>query len=250
MGDNHEIVQHAGWDGREKLLAAIREVLARVPLRQAYYPGARERWQSYLATHPKADRIGTPRDGELPWVLTGGLDPYDTDDVCFTQEAFCGLTAETALEAADTVEFLDWAVDFANDTLWGTLNVGLIVHPRSLRDPEVAAAVERAVVDLRYGTVSLNQWSAAGYALGVTPWGAFAGSDLFDVQSGVGVVHNTLMFSRVQKTVFRGPFRAWPTPPWFVTCRTANLVARRVTDFEVKPSVWKLLRVMAAALRG
>jgi hypothetical protein len=110
--------------------------------------------------------------------------------------------------------------------------------------------VERAVADLRYGTVSLNQWSAAGYALGVTPWGAFAGSDLFDVQSGVGVVHNTLMFSRVQKTVFRGPFRAWPTPPWFVTCRTAQLVGQRITDFEAGPSVWKLLGVMAAALRG
>ena len=96
----------------------------------------------------------------------------------------------------------------------------------------------------------LNQWSAAGYALGVAPWGAFAGSDLFDVQSGVGVVHNTLMFSRVQKTVFRAPFRAWPTPPWFVTCRTARLVGQRITGFEAGPSISKLLGVMAAVLRG
>jgi hypothetical protein len=243
--DSHEAAL-AG--GREKLLATIREVLARVPLRQAYYPGARERWQSYLATHPKADRIGTPRDGELPWVLAVGLDPRDTDDVCFTQEAFCGLTGETALEGAGTVEFLDRAVYFANETLWGTLNVGLIVRPASLRDPRVAAAVERAIEKLRFGSVAVNQWAAAGYAAVTTPWGAYSGGDIYDVNSGIGEVHNTLMFSRVQKNVIRGPFRVWPVPPWFPTCRTAHLVGRRVTEFEAKPSLLKILGVLAAAL--
>jgi aldehyde dehydrogenase (NAD(P)+) len=58
------------------------------------------------------------------------------------------------------------------------------------------------------------------------------------------------MFSRVQKTVFRGPFRAWPTPPWFVTCRTAHLIGRRIAAFEASPSLWKLLGIMAAAVRG
>jgi len=244
------IVQHAGWAGRETLLAALRARLARIRPRQAYYPGAAERCQTYLATHPDAERFGTPHDGELPWVLAAGLDPSAADDICFTQEAFCGVASETALEAADPVEFLDRAVAFANDTLWGTLNVGLIVHPRSLRDRRLAAAVDRAIGGLRFGTVAVNHWAAAGYALVTTPWGAYSGGDIYDVRSGIGEVHNTLMFSRVQKTVIRGPFRAWPTPPWFPTCRTAHLVSRRLTEFEARPSLLKVPGLMAAAVRG
>jgi acyl-CoA reductase-like NAD-dependent aldehyde dehydrogenase len=244
------IVQHAGWDGRKKLLAAVRAVLAAIPLRQASYPGAAERWQTYVATHPRAECFGRAREGELPWLLAAGLDPAAVDDICFTQEAFCGVFSETALDAGDTTEFLDRAVAFANDTLWGTLNVGLIVHPKSLRDPGVAAAVERAIENLRFGTVAVNHWSAAGYALVVTPWGGYSGSDIYDVKSGIGEVHNTLMFSRVQKNVIWGPFHVWPTPPWFPTCRTAHLVARRLTEFEMRPSLLKLPGILAAAVRG
>src|SRR5438132_14349955 len=43
------IIQHAGWSQREQLLQQVRQVLARVPLRSAYYPGARERYQTFVA---------------------------------------------------------------------------------------------------------------------------------------------------------------------------------------------------------
>jgi hypothetical protein len=244
------IVTWAGWPQREAFLGALRRLLAAIPPRHAYYPGAEERYAAFLAKHPEGEQFGSRGADRLPWTFIPNLDPARDGDICFTTEAFCGIMGETPIAASSIPQFLEQAVTFVNEKVWGTLAAGLIVHPHSLRDPEVAAAVERAVADLRYGTVSLNHWSAAGYALGVTPWGAFAGSDLFDVQSGVGVVHNTLMFSRVQKTVFRGPFRAWPTPPWFVTCRTAHLVGQRITRFEAGPSIWKLLGVMAAALRG
>ena len=42
----------------------------------------------------------------------------------FTTEAFCSLFAETALDAASPAEFVDRAVDFANDGIWGTLGAG------------------------------------------------------------------------------------------------------------------------------
>lgn len=244
------VVTWARWSQREAFLAALRKVLAVVPPRNAYYPGAEERHAAFLARHPEGEKYGGRTADRLPWTLIPNLDPAEGEDICFTTEAFCGLMGEVPIAAPTVPEFLDQAVTFVNEKIWGTLAVGLIVHPRSLRERWVAEAVERAVAELRYGTVSLNQWSAAGYALGVTPWGAFAGSDLYDVQSGVGVVHNTMMFSRVQKTVFRGPFRAWPTPPWFVTCRTAHVVGRRITAFESRPSVWKLLGVVSAAVRG
>ncbi|HUK12807.1 MAG TPA: aldehyde dehydrogenase family protein [Thermoanaerobaculaceae bacterium] len=244
------VVTWAGWAQRGAFLDAVRRVLAALPPRLAYYPGSEERLDSFLALHPDAERFGRRERDRLPWTLVTGLDPARASDICFTTEAFCGLMGETALAAPSVPEFVARAAEFVNGTVWGNLAAGVIVHPRTMRDPAAGAAVEQAITDLRYGTVSVNHWSAAGYALGCTPWGAHAGNDLVDVRSGIGVVHNTLMFSRVRKTVVRGPFRVWPIPPWFVTNRSAHVTSRRLAAFEAKPSFGRMAAVLVAALRG
>ena len=245
------IIQHADWPQRDQLLQKMREVLVQVPTRTAYYPGALERQRSFVAAHPEAEQIGAAAQGQLPWTLIADIDPASENDVCFTTEAFCGLFAETALEAASVPEYIDRAVAFANERLWGTLNATIIVHPNSLKDPEIAAAVERAVANLRYGTVGVNYWAGTGFVLGITPWGAFPGHKINDIQSGTGVVHNALMFSRSQKTVLRGPFRSVPIPAWFVTRgRAARKVFSKLVAFEASPSPWKVPGIVWAAVRG
>jgi acyl-CoA reductase-like NAD-dependent aldehyde dehydrogenase len=244
------LLLHDGWPGRAPLMAAIRRLLAALPPRLAYYPGAQARFDAFLAAHPEAERFGEATGGALPWMLIPGLDAARKDDIAYRTEAFCSVFAETPLAAPSPEAFVQRAVDFANQTLWGTLNATVIVHPRSLAAAGMAAAVERAVADLKYGTVALNHWAAVGFALGVTPWGAFPGHPRTDIQSGTGVVHNTLMFSRVQKTVLRAPFRAVPKPVWFATHRTAEALLKRLVEFEAAPSVAKLPGIFALALRG
>jgi hypothetical protein len=146
--------------------------------------------------------------------------------------------------------FLGRAVEFANHTLWGSLSAGILVHPKSLKDREVAAAVEQAIADLQFGSVAVNHWPAIAYALGCTTWGAFPGHDLYDIRSGRGVVHNTYLFDKPEKSVVRGSFRVFPKPPWFVTNRMSHEIGRRMTDFEAAPSLGKLPGVMLAALRA
>ncbi len=245
------IIQHAGWPQRDQLLQQMRRLLAQVPPRFAYYPGALERHRSFLVAHPEAEHIGTSTDEQLPWTLVAGVDPENIDDVCFTTEAFCSLFAETALASASVPEYIDHAVVFANQHIWGSLNATIIVHPDSLKDPRIAAAVERAVANLRYGTVGVNYWAGAGFTLGVTTWGAFPGHEIHNIQSGTGVVHNTLMFSQPQKTVLSGPFRSIPTPPWFVTHgRKASKLFPKLVALEASPSPWKVPGIMWAAVRG
>ena len=244
------IIQHAGAPDRARLLAAVRSQLASLPRRRAYYPGAADRYRAFLAAHPEAERFGEETGEQLPWTLIAGVDPAARGDICFTTEAFCGVFAETALAAGSTPEFVDRAVDFANDSLWGTLNVTLLVSPAALADPAVAAAVERAVANLRYGTISINHWAALGYGLGVTPWGAYPGHTPDDIQSGTGVVHNTLMFSRVEKCVLRSPFHARPKPAWFASHRTAARLLPRLVRFEAAPALAKLPGILSLALRG
>ncbi len=244
------IIQQAGWEQRERLLQEIRAMLQRVAPRNAYYPGAKDRQQAFVAAHPEAERIGTATGEQLPWTLIANVNPERVDDICFTTEAFCGLFAETALDTSGVIEYIDRAVTFANEHVWGTLSVTIIVHPQSLKDPQVAAAVERAVANLRYGTVGVNYWAGAGFALTVPTWGAFPGHTLENIQSGTGVVHDTLMFSRPQKSVVRGPFRSLLTPPWFVTQgKVARNVFPKLVDFEAEPSVWKVPGIIWAVVK-
>ena len=244
------IVQDANWPGRQRLMDEVRALLARVPPRKAYYPGAANRAAAFAAAHPEIERFGEASDGSLPWMLVAGMTARESVDICYTTEAFCGFFAETALESADVPEYLERAVQFCNEILWGTLNATIVVHPGSVGDPASRDALEQAIASLRYGSVSINHWSAVAYALGVTTWGAFPGHATMDIQSGTGVVHNTLMFSQPEKSVVRAPFRVWPTPPWFVTNRAAAALGPKLARFEAAPSLARAMGIMATAVRG
>ena len=251
------LVTCAGWPQREEFLRSVGRWLDRTAARPAWYPDAAERYQSFVGKHPEARLSGRREPGiageRLPWALIPGLDPGAADDVCFTSEAFCGVFAETALPAPDAAAFLGRAVEFANGTLWGTLNATILVHPATEREPGVAEALDRAIAALRYGTVSVNGWAALGYGLVVTPWGAFPGSDPSDIQSGTGFVHDTMMFSRAQKTVIHAPFRPLIKPVWFAGHRTTHRLAPRLARFEAATGLAALAMlpsIMGLALLG
>ncbi len=243
------IVTHSRWAQREEFLDALESVLARVPTRLAYYPGAFERRDRFLAVHPDAHQIGRVVPGAMAWTLVRDVDASRRDDPCFRDEAFCALTSETALDASSPEEFLQRAVDFCNVVVFGTLAVTILVSPRSLRRDTMAAALDRAIADLRYGTIGVNVWHALGIMIATTPWGAYPGHDPSDIQSGVGVVGNTLMFARPQKSVVRGPFVARPTPAWFVTHRRSAEAMRRLFEVQCSESWTRVPRLLLAALR-
>lgn len=242
------VVQQKSWRQRDQLTGAIGQWLDRVPSRMAYYPGAEDRHAEYVTAHPEAFRFGEAREGHLPWTLIADVDSTAANDICFKREAFCGLLAETGIEASDVPSFIDRAVEFANQTLWGTLSATIVVHPRSLDDPEIASAVERAIGGLRYGTVSLNMLAYYSAYFMTSPWGAFPGHDIYDIQSGIGKTFNFLMFERPQKSVVRAPFRR--LDPLTVRAKRAAGFARRLAEFEASPSPWKLPGLGLAALRS
>ena len=242
------LVTSANWPQRAAFLDAIRDELRRQPLRFAYYPGASTRYERYMASDSAAERFGTRQGEMLPWGLIPGLNSTNVDHICFTTESFCGVTAEVPIDAVDADDFLQKAVMFANDTLWGTLNASIVIDPHA----EIVhwSALERAVSDLRYGSIALNHWPALAYGLGSTTWGAYPGHTAQDIQSGTGVVHNTYLFSRPQKTVLRGPLVVLPKPAWFATNRQMRELARRMVSFEHRPSYFKLPALALSAVRG
>ena len=241
------LVTHAGWAQREAFLDELEAVFASLPARLAYYPGAFERRAEFLEAHPDAREIGGGGEGVMPWTLIRGVDPLMRDDVSLNVEPFCALMSETALEASSTVEYVDRAVEFCNDVVWGTLSMTILADPRTLSVGAIGAAVDRAVANLRYGSIGVNAWHALSFAFATTSWGAYPGHEATDIQSGRGAVGNAYLFARPQKSVVRGPFVASPPPAWFATNPHAGQVMRRLLAFEADPSWWKVPGLVRAA---
>jgi hypothetical protein len=246
------LITSNSWAQLSELLDAMRGVLKETADRYAYYPGARARWDAFTSAHPESERFGQEDQGCVPWTMIPGLRPDAKDEIAFTTEAFNGVFGEVGVDATDTVDFIRKAVEFANDGLWGTLGCTIVVHPKSMKDPAVAAAVEQAIADLRYGTIGVNHWSAVGFTLGTTPWGAYPGHTIDDVQSGIGFVHNSIMLAEedIEKTVVRGPFRMPIKPTWFATNKTAHKAGELAAKLMTKPSWGKVPALITTALKG
>lgn len=242
------IILHEDWPQKRAFMDMLRAVLATAPQRKAYYPGAQERYDRFTKDHGHAEALGPKSEGVLPWTLLPDVDPKDTENMAFTKESWCGVTAQTALPGANAEAFLKNAVAFCNDVVWGTLNAGIIIHPNV--EKRLGDKVEQAIADLHYGTVTLNHWAALSYGLGTTAWGAYPGHTWNDIQSGIGFVHNALMFDRPQKSVIYGPFKVFPKPAWFITNKQTDNVAKKMLEVEMNPSLLKVPSLLWSALRG
>lgn len=244
------IIQHAQWELRDRLLGEITEVLKSIPARTAYYPGANKQYNEFVQAHPDATICGDKRGADLSWTMIPGLDASLEDEICFNQESFCPIIAETTLDATDVGDFIYRAVEFSNEKLWGTLSATIILHPKSTRDPQVLEAVNWAIQHLKYGTIAINSLPGFGWGIAVPPWGSYPGNLPWDIQSGSGFIHNTFMFTHPQKIVMRGPFRTWPRPIWFPS-RSDRMgeLCKKVASYEAKPSVFRLANIIASAAR-
>ncbi len=245
------IVTHEDWKHREELLDAIGASLLGTPSRHPYYPGAVDRWDMFVEGHPEARTFGESGPAKVPWTFITGLDETHPNDLCFQTESFNGVMSEVPLSGdQDVAGFLAKAVELCNEKVWGSLNVTLLIHPSQLKEPLIAAAVEEAITNLEYGTIGVNLWAGFGFALMSTTWGAHPGHTPEDVQSGIGLVHNTYMFEQAQKSVMYGPFTQALKPAWFPSSRTSHKVFERLAGLEAAPSPLKLPALIAAAARS
>jgi aldehyde dehydrogenase (NAD(P)+) len=251
------LVLPAEWDRAQALADAVRSTLESVPNRHAYYPGAADRQAGAVKAHPDARVLDS--GAGVPRTLISNVAPGSAD-FCFSEEAFGGVLTETRLPGADARTFLRNAVAFCNDSLWGTLGANLLIHPETIK--ELGSDFDDALAQLRYGCIAINTWTGVGFLLAQATWGAYPGHARNDIQSGTGVVHNSLLFDKPQKSVVRAPFYPFPRgaahlqpailpkPPWFITNKRAHEVTRQLTYFEADPSPLKLPGIFYSALRG
>jgi len=241
------LVLPEAWPQHEEFVDAIASAMESRPPREAYYPGSGDRFDRVIGSGSRVRVFGERRLGSVPPAIVANVDP-DERSPAFGEEAFCHVLATTLIAADDPVEYLDRVESFCNERLRGTLNATLLVDPSTAKS--LGPRLARTVTALRYGTVAVNVWAAAGFPLGVVPWGAYPGHTLDDVQSGVGFVHNARLIDRPEKTVIRAPFVQIPKPPWSVFHRRSGPALRAVTRFEADPGPLRLAKLLGPAMRA
>jgi acyl-CoA reductase-like NAD-dependent aldehyde dehydrogenase len=239
------LVTSKGWQQREAFLTQLKQELAKNPVRQAYYPGAQERYQAFLDRYPRAEIVGKSAAGAVPWTVISltGVEEY-----ALTTEAFCGILAEVQIEGAEADTFLVEAVEFANTKIWGNLSCVVLIDAATQKN--CAAELESAIANLHYGAIGINIWTGVIYFLSSLTWGAFPGNLPEDIQSGRGIVHNTNLFDHPQKSVLWAPFRIRPTPSWFAGHKAGLPLAKAFVKLQAKLRWNQFLKIVWLGLRG
>ena len=250
------MIMPAKWDKADTFLRAVTRELGRAQ-RQPYYPGAVARMDEFR------DKAGDARlidRGTTPALVLNAL--TDKSDTFFEQnEIFAPALSTYDIDQSDPEAFLIAAIKYANERLEGTLGANILIHPDTKKSIG-AKRFEEIIAEFHYGTIAINTWSGLGFLLTQTPWGAFPGHTLDDVQSGIGFVHNTNMFDHAERTIVSAPWRPFPRgllsgqftllpkPPWFISNRRQHVTARLLTAFVYRPSWLKLPRLFLNALMG
>lgn len=241
------VVVAKGWNLRERFLEAVHAELKQATPRKAYYPGAAQRYQAFIEHYPNAQALGAAGEGIVPWTVIPNVPP-DANQYALSNEAFCGVLAEVALDVATPVEFLKACTEFANEKMFGTLSCMLIVDERVQR--QHAAELDAAIGALRYGGIGINTWPGLIYALCSPTWGAFPGHPPSDISSGSGVVHNAFLFDYPQKSVVRSPFLPPLKPAYFSDHKALNKLGKALVEMEANPGPGALMSLAVAGMRG
>jgi acyl-CoA reductase-like NAD-dependent aldehyde dehydrogenase len=249
------VILSSDWAQGPAFRAALRRAYANAPERPIWYPGSPARMHRAADDYPDALVLG---DRVLVEV------DRDDDPTALQNTEYFAPVLGVVSVAGTGQAFLDAAVTYANDQLQGTLGANLIIAPATER--ALGAGFERAIANLRYGSIAINGWTAFGFITPTMTWGAFPGNTIDDVGSGIGVVHNALLLDSVERSVIRGPFRPLPRslpllngggrltilpkPPWFVSSRTGAAVSEGLTRFRAKGGVLGLVKTLTKALRA
>jgi aldehyde dehydrogenase (NAD(P)+) len=244
------------WSQKSAFVGALESTMAKSGARNMYYPGAKDRLAGF-ANH-NAQTRSLPREGDESLLMA----PMGADNTyAKTVEVFAPAMSVTELPGSDPAAYLRAAIDFANSQLYGTLGANIVIHPKTIAQIG-RSRFEAMLIDLHYGTIAINTWTALGFLTPQATWGAFPGHTLSDVQSGIGTVHNTCLFDKPERTVVEAPFRPFPRnllslsfsllprPPWFITNRKSHILGRLLVAFQYRPSLLKIPRIFWNALLG
>ncbi|MBX7210258.1 MAG: aldehyde dehydrogenase family protein [Verrucomicrobiaceae bacterium] len=238
------IVTSKNWPQRREFLDALETAIRdETPAFINWYPGTDKNLEGFKNAYPEA-KVIKPEGGKLDnseFVLIEGA---ETDGYATKHEAFCQVLAEVPLDSEPTVkDFLEKAVSFCNDDLLGTLGCSIIVDDGTLEENRVS--IERAVTDLRYGAVAINQMP---FSVGATFWLTWGGNEEGkELASGRGNFGNPMGLENTEKSILYCPFMS-PTHLMFTNKKLFHDQSIGVINHAIEPTWFHFAALVVSSL--
>jgi hypothetical protein len=172
----------------------------------------------------------------------------EVDSLALKEEAFTMVLAQTSIKGTggDSLKFLNKAVQFCNEKVFGDLGCSVIVDPRTAR--RIGYGIDDCIAKLEYGVIGVNVWSGMIAIFPQLTWGAFPGNTAWNIESGVGQLSNSYMFDQIEKSVLWTPMMS---PIHLENAKPRDLkVIQGTTYYLIKPSWMRLLKLWGTAIFG
>ncbi|KAF5828342.1 Aldehyde/histidinol dehydrogenase [Dunaliella salina] len=211
------VVTAEDWPLRPAFLAALRKALDNTSEKVPYYPGSEAKYTRFREQFAHKQEVCIPGTGD------------------------------------DASAFLRAATSFVNERCFGSLSVGVWIHPETQKQHQ--EAFTKAIDDLQYGSICVNVPCHILFSFPSMPWGALPGNGQKARESGVGHVHNTLLLDHPVKSVLSMPWIVVPKPIWHADNYALEYISdhmmRCIASFGDTPrTMWYMTRVAAAAMRA
>ena len=236
------VVLPDGWGHTETLIKYVKYYMNKAKDRKAYYPDSIERLTK-LEKDKSYERVNslsctTPH-------LTREIKAYNKYEL---DEVWSSTIYFRKIAYSNAEDYVKKSIDYCNNELWGNLGVSVIIknHNNKFNKHITNSYIE----NLKYGTISINEWAAIGYIIPQLPWGGFPGNKDNDIQSGQSVVHNSMLFESPLKGIVETKFRISRLidPPWFITNRKSRRLFMNLTYFQINNTKINLIKLIFSAL--
>ena len=236
------------WPQKNLFLNRLQHYLAEAPTEVCYYPRGMEIYDKFKTNYPGAQILGQKKkyfDTQLnplfiPEVKQGSL--------AFKEEAFTMVLAQTSIKGTggNSLQFLNKAVEFCNEKVFGNLGCSVFVDPRTARQNR--SGIDDCIAKLQYGLIGVNVWCGMIAIFPQLTWGAFPGNTAADIQSGTGHLNNSYMFDQIEKSVLWSPMMS---PIHLTNAKPRYLkIIRSASYYIIKPSIRRLLKLWGAVFFG
>lgn len=203
-GRAQTLVTSRHWPQRDAFLAALRKaIIEETPADSSWYAGSAEVAQGFKDAYPDSAEVLRPESGSHPSSDVVLLADAGTESYATRNEAFCQVVCEVTLDVpANADTFLEAATRFCNDDLLGSLACMIIIDEDTKKAH--AAALDQALLDLRYGAIAVNNIPPN---IWLNPWLSWGGNEEgLPLESGRGNFGNAMCLDNVEKAILVSNF--------------------------------------------
>ena len=256
------VILSADWPQRDAFLAELRTCVRRLPRASGLVPAQRRETRGRGIRLSGRDLVRrrharcSSRPGRAPTRRRSR--PRSTSRPCSGSSTLPG----------NGQEFLDAAVAHANERLAGTLGANVLIDPAT--QAALGDGFEHAIADLRYGSISINSWTAFAFLTPDAHLGRLPRRDARRTSRAASASCTTRCCSTgVERSVTRGPFRPFPRsipriirsmslskgsvlpkPPWFVDSRTGATVSEGLHPLPMDGNCARMAGTLVQAFRA